>query len=355
MWSLFLDESGNFDDAEAPVMVGGLLVHESPNRLWDLRDHLEHIYPHVDYPPHRRDLNRAAGVLAAWRRSSRRWTGAWPDFAAIWDRCAREAPLLCDAIEHAVSVGRAYDAVTELDLAMQWFDREGHDALSELDVDCIGRTWDLLDTVGRVRPAYALLALDAGGANQPQRYTERYVALVGALLERVALLTEPTSESEEVVVYWGVRNSLEHRKPLTPAELNGALADAATIAPRRLYWYVAQGSDYDEGVHPGIVLADFICNRTLGPLTHAPRLGPLRDQVRSRTGLDCSMTVERLGGDALSTAAAQGPARTHISRALRSSGLPTSGELDALAPRWVRGMTAQWCTALSQRLGGARP
>ncbi len=287
VWSLYLDESGRFDRADEAVCVAGVMLREPPSREADtiLRAVYRRIDPIAWYPPHATDLR-----LPAW------WIGAWA-LATPADRAAHPA---AQTIEHAAALCARSSAEPDLaemfialergrrpkrealDDASRWL-RQRHpaiaDALTGLARDVERRYRDvageLLDRFGADR-CFAVAASDDG--RTPPDGPDRYLALLVLLFERVfALLRSRPAERHTVWVFAATRNVHDPRvgsRPLQPRDVGACVRAAerfpfdapSTTTDPWVRLVVASTPRYEDAVPAGVVLADFVANRSRRPL-----------------------------------------------------------------------------------------
>lgn len=372
VWSLYLDESGRFDRADEAVCVAGVLLREAPSREADaiLRGVYRRIDPIAWYPPHATDLRLPAWWVGAWALASPADRAAHPAARTIEQAaalCARASSEPALAALLARLERRSRPRHDELAAASSWL-RRNHpalaDALSDLARDVERRYRDvagaLLDRFGPDR-CFAVAAGDDGRA--PPDGPDRYLALLVPLFERVfALLRARPAERHTVWLFAATRDVHDPRlgaRRLQPRDVGDRVRAAerfAFEAPTTptdpwVRLVVASTPSYEEAVPPGVVLADFVANRSRRALATNRPWDELRAELRAEARLPFE-AVPR-GAPALGlrpTVAASGAPRDAVARAF------ATGDADGpFGPAgWRSDQARRWAeVAAAVRRGGS--
>jgi len=373
-WTLSIDESGSFDDPAASVCVVGVLLREAPSREADaiLRGMLRRIDPIIPYPPHATDLRQIAHWVAAWALAAPPQRAAHPrrrllDEAAA--RCERDADATAlHAMMASLRAGQrpSYEALVT---ASRWLDRHASELAAQLrglerDAEARYRL-AVAAVIERFTPDGCFLVAAADRGSPAASSGDRYLDLLTALFERVfALLRARPAEAHEVWVVPAVRDVVSPplgRHAMHPRDVGACVLRAerfpldppAGPADDHVRLIPAMPEAYGGATSPGVVLADFVANRSRQPLAEARPWPDLRDELLRRTGLSAE-AVPRCspGGAPMPAVAANGAPRDAVARAFRE-GVTEAADV-ALAP-WPDGQAARWSSvAAALRPGGAR-
>lgn len=260
-WGLFLDETGNFSIANEPVAVGGFVFEETEVGVLPedaLRNRLRQLEPFNEYPLHATDLRMASS--AVWR--ALRGSRPAPSIAA---------PLrtLCDAVRHLAGDRPALTAANaRIAQSHPVEQRAVHDAQTE----ALRGAAELVRRVSEVSgtDCSAMVASfnrsEPGDASEAPEFEprDRYLRVLSVLFERIAALLGDEKDVHVVCVR-AAQRGLGRDRMIEVRDLEAA-AQAAD-ARSRIRWEILPPEPYDEKVHPGLVLADVICNSLL-PLRH---------------------------------------------------------------------------------------
>ncbi|MCA9530191.1 MAG: hypothetical protein KC543_08640 [Myxococcales bacterium] len=385
-WLLFVDESGNLDEARELAVVAGVLVRLDGDPAWfeqQVRAAIEWAYPGVAYPPHATVLNKTTGLVASTYRRHLRDPSAGaprPALRAAWDALCAAAPEL-PAAARVVAATRKHQEPrdwADLEECDRYLKRhhggayEGALGLAQQGGAGMARALARLPTCAaadsnKPRPAAFVVAAAARdvddafdlGATGDRTVTDRYLSLLGAMLERTMLLlrAEPPAH-HEVRLAVATRHVPRPGLPATPltasdvGEVVGRVIGypflpAEGLGDARLRFHCDATPKYDARVHPGVVLADFVANRLRRILGQAIGSTPY-SRVAENASRDISLPVEQAAAalqDAgpLPTLAADGQPRAAIRAHLEA-------EADAAPlparPRWARDEASAWIGAL---------
>jgi hypothetical protein len=275
-WHLFVDESGDFDAGQRVVLGGWLLRADGRDveelKGW-LRTNLDACLPLVPYPPHRCECNlvasRVAGLLF---RERERPVPRLPTYAALAVLPAvslllanRAAPSVAPMLA-AIDAGKwpDYDA---LKACSDWLQIEDAGLAARLRAQHAWEDQALFEGVGSVSEAnaFAIASFDV----EPDAWsdpTARYLALLDALFERVLLFFRDRPAETRVWAHVLVRDIARPRLPdgqLMPADVGASVerARATMGACPAVSITPSQPQRWNQGVHPGLVYADWIVNK----------------------------------------------------------------------------------------------
>lgn len=348
-WDLFVDESGNFEDADDDATVCGLLVRAGlpGTRPPELRTSLQGVLPFLPWPFHARLYNRPAflGIVAARDdESSKRWAEAGRHAVAWFEA---HSPRELAAVIGALDGGKEpqHDDVVALDDALRRSDRALYRELRALRRHVYAHFEAILTELAVLAgsdrdPAIALLA-----TGEPRRDDgegggdERYRGHLQCLLERAADVLRRRGGSHRIWVHVLTRYvhepvldrrvpmHIRHVAPLAFAVSGGEVRVAVASVPR-----------YDDAVHPALVLADRAANRARPVLARDQALAKVETALRQALKLPV-----RSGHPSVSHVAATGSASRYI-----------AGEVDRMpsdARRWTVDQAEEWIAAAR---GGGR-
>lgn len=390
-WQLYVDESGTF---EPNGFVGGWLARgqHTPARDADLREAIRRIVPLVPWPPHMAEMN----VAAAWPFWYERLTprpSAVPDeishaaaALASWPRWAelvREAPearSARDALLEATSwLQRTHPSVS---LSLQSIVDRTVNGLVRKVSSTLARHHDSVFVVGAVAPPETSATRGPGAGdhahsydaaafpgNDPDRsWTDRYLATLEALLERVTTVVSSHHAGDETPPRVWVRlegravriQESPHAEPgvspstqfLSAGLLKLISRRAQTSpripgAPRVDLTALAPHGKRDPDYPVGLVVADMLCNRLGRILFERARNWPAtRSACQTAVGHPVAVVLPLVAdGKPLPTLAAAGPARDHVRRCVRS-GCAAPMEATVEPRPWVRDQANLWADAL---------
>lgn len=317
-WVLFIDESGDFDSETERACVGGLLA---PRQIFDIDRKTWHaafghaVWPEA-WPPHAAELNKSGGIIALWLQSGRRWVvpGVDPSVLHAAEHVLRQcnvpkvAPFLRAAEKRHEMPDWELVCVATVALGQ-------HPAIAaqlSAGIDRIHQTLALLVSgLGKALGSRVVvpMAVDVGSGLVGH---DRYALLLQALIERsVQLISAAEPEALELsVATRGVllpevqARSLNREDVLSCVQ--GALANIRHGGLGNVQVTTEAPLAYDEGAPPGLVLADWICNRARNK-TWSPRSWPtLRDTLHRELGVTTETFVAPLSS-VLPSFSAAGP------------------------------------------------
>jgi hypothetical protein len=203
-WSLFLDESGDFDDDGATRVVAGLLIERSAAALTGMRirEALGDVWGPAPFPPHAAHLNLASSlpIYAAWRPSR---GGSMPEGRVVRHhrQVVRAAASALERAPHTRALleeaqhGRlpSYDGLRDADAWLRTRDAGVHRALERVQAERAAAMADLLERVFRRLDGGATIVAaraDVGGVEPAVAVgglrADAYVRTLSVVAERVA-------------------------------------------------------------------------------------------------------------------------------------------------------------------------
>ncbi len=357
-WQVFLDESGSFDAMDLRVVAGlAVCAPARPAQVRALREELAARVPGVPYPPHAAWHNVAAGRLAGYVLQRARAGEAAVD--GVRGRCEPAWQALVQA-----DVQPGYRRALERDRLPSWRDVRACDAwLRRRAPDAHHAIRALCRRDGR--EVAELLRASAGPFGAPEAFLvaaahppgresaapDRYLELLGVLAERLGdLLAGPRPPARRAWLTVAFRKvevpGATAPVPLRPALVRGVLDRVIGPGVDNPRFTVEGTPGFDHRVHPGVVLADWIANRTRHSLRETGPMSPwtsLAGSLARSVGLPASAPVPALPeAEPLPTLAADGPAREAIAAARRGR----SYDLEGIPTRWARDQAGLWTAAL---------
>lgn len=309
-WSLYLDESGDFDRDRGSV-IAGLLVEAplSHDLAVELRRALSIEHLGVAWPPH------------AWTLNS---------VEKLHEGILNRKASLTDA-------GRTF------------FERATPDAQADRLVEARGAIRDGLARLARRigAPVYVVGAVRRPEGHSPlpplgQVFTDAYVDTLAAVFTRVALALRKDHElvlvdtfvAERDVLHAGLRTPMALR-PVSVRQI--ATAATRTIPGGATVNFQPFAIGQFEKAMPGVVAADHVANRLLRSVMSHRHLG-WADVVR-QVDRDTGLPVER-GGPLLGAAGA-----CHEATVAAANGAPIPS-FPVSAPTWAHEQAQAWVEAL---------
>jgi hypothetical protein len=357
-WYLFVDETGKFPFAESPVSLAGALVPETSPLCahnW-LQTELQKVQPGIPWPIHTAHLNVPV-IFALAHRAGQVRGGAppWPagDFTPVAERVlgfldGRGEPTrrqLGRAVaDLAATRYPPYNTLQELDQQVRRNDDAGYGRLRDHARHAVAQLArfisehpSLADIVmvftseGSLGDGFPPGSPDidystADEATKLRKGTPRYLALLGALIERTGDLLGRKDRHE---VFLRIASLPAYDETtgtvglLRQRHLAAVLEQLAGRVPANAHFNTAEPLAY--GVHPhgALVVADFVLNRVrhflhfLQKPYHLPELE--RDIMAEAVGPRQRI---RSGDPALSHIAATGWPRAAVSAACAGSAAP---------------------------------
>lgn len=276
-WTAYLDESGDFDDAEDAVAIGGLLLRDdiltlSPRAL---RASLEGALPSYPWPLHASLVNQLAYAALAWndRFGSSSVTGDTPFAAAAREAVARLAVLEPEKVALLTAQFREgqrldFPALEVLSRHL----RRAYPATARAIDAGIRDAWTQVREVARQlaglpsSPGALLVAAsetqlgDAGTTAD-----ERYFGALEALLDRIMAVLRRTGGKHRVGVKALARDVYDRRieRPvrLMPQHVEQVIRRLPSEVRPPVRLIAEEVADYDGSVGVAFVLSDFFANR----------------------------------------------------------------------------------------------
>lgn len=361
-WTLYVDETGKFDDPEDTCAVVGFLVAVEDEAAFAqvLKKSLEQVYPRTPYPPHATDLWQPSTVLAGWILTHDRAPDPRADGAAL-DRLgayALEAPRPeLSGFQAAIAERRmpTRDEALKADAILE--------TAAGADFDAVRDYGEVLRK--RRKELFHLLAQGLGRGRgfisesaEPREFTsaegeprDRYLRLLTILLERVlCFLRRP--RPVRLSLWVAERGRMDEKRKVSAADVAYAL-ERARAHPRLAanLLEVEAGpievQDYRRPtVSPGIVIADAVGNLTR--LLARSRSWPayVKD-ARRRVALPFDAATGS-DGTILPAVTPTGPSRAALWAHL--AGTPVPGASDA-EPGWALDQLSLWIAATTPKRG----
>lgn len=362
-WQLYLDESGNFERPKEAILIAGVLFEgrATPQSSDPVKRRLEEIFVGNAYPPHAAHHNVASSLLCGMLVDRKPEGPAAERFL----RGTERALVVARGFEEAAR--RLRSALTRDDVHRQdlsalrtfddWLGRADPDAHKTLveerdrqrgDLARYAAT-DLARHLGRPPFVVAAWQAEAGGIVSADA---RYERLYEILLERALSFIARADDSARLDVHLGARSLVEPQRlapGLNRAEGRAAAFPLVTRAKSPPIVVRYKSSRYGQGVHPGIVLADFASNTLRRALYWGTPWERAATDVRDRLGLPIAAASALLPlASALPAIASDGPSRDAIRRAAEDikSAPPLEGAAPPTEPRWARDQAQAWIAAL---------
>lgn len=334
-WTIFIDESGDFDAPGAAVAIAGILLAETSETSADaLRRGLERALPDIPWPPHAAHVNQTAwvAVILADQACNPPAPGAPPAALAAREAVAefsRHSPVDLGQVQADLRLGRRPDFA-----AIKRLSKHLRDTLPVLARRIDGFA---LEAWAQVRAVAARLAADADASLLASGEAwagavgsgpdERYFGLLEATLSRAVHLLCRRRTPDRLGVRALERDvhepAIDEPIPLLPRHLGEVarrLPSEGTSVVRVVPEHVCR---YDRRVDIRFVLADFAANRARRVLGDA-RL-PL-------------VEAEHLLGDVGLPVRSGTPPRTHLAAA-GALGQPAA---PPRACQWAREQAEEW-------------
>lgn len=362
IWHLYVDESGSFEPGSIGVVAGWLVRDvEDPRATATFKAALEEAFPLVPYPPHATELNvgalRVVGSAALSPDSDRS-----PRAKALREICAPfvDEPRVRKLAERKAS-GQSVKR-DELRRLQAWLETLDPGVAERLDKEA-RRSRRQVEAILHAIPSYyaadeAMVVIAAGRvAEEPvsaatgELVEDGYVTLLESLLERaVALLQGPGATrkiwlrvlTRDVSVAGFGRVELRHSHV---ARLAQRVEAAPYLTPRGANGVRVRSVEHvvrwNEHVHPGCVLADFIANRVGNVIGRNREWQAVVRDVKREVGLAPSART-RLAPDlgAVATLGTAGPLRASMHEGMLDDSLELA--VSAHDAPWAVEQARQW-------------
>lgn len=358
-WVLYVDESGDFGEDPYSCVVGLTMREQECGKLErDLRAAVEGCFPLVPWPPHATALNipvsRAAACLLSEAGHDQVRSACSRAVEAL--RAAKEEPALRD-FWRCVEAGRmpAYSQLRAADAWLKAKDGGAHERLRQLVRVQDRRMRRLLRGLalsGGEDDVFVVGAVQARQGGAPE--DDGYLRCLEALFERLIALVDAEGVRQAVRFRVATRHvdepSLGVRIPLNAKHVVDLVQDAKALAAKLIEAEpgvrcvpLEHQTKYDERVHAGVVLADFLANRVRRVLRSSKlSWSEVGKGVRGRTGIAPEARARRFDA-VLPALTFEGPLRSWL---LTSRGVE---ELQSMrAPRWAVEQARRWAEAVRQ-------
>ena len=362
-WTLFLDESGDFDGRE-PVCVAGLLVPErdTPRLAAAMRRLLDQVAPQLPWPLHAAHMNRAAFHAAAFARTGR----ARDDEREILEQSAAALERLGGErwknLLESMAGGRSDPSAFQQPFnLLRARDPALAGALSDVQSGARARFRQALLHFGETVEGGALLVAAADQRAAMNVPLDRYLHVLEVLFERVFAVLRGGVHEVRILCADRLVRIAEGlpRFPLTAWHVGEAVraAERFPLQPPRpgetdphVRLVPVEPARWGDEVHPGLVFADFVANTLRTPLSNASAWRQLGDQVHRTLALSMETVAAALpGAGPLPTAAATGEARAAVTGAFAE---PEKSFRLPLGPGWARDQAGRWIVAAKSVVKG---
>jgi hypothetical protein len=361
-WQLFVDETGDFSSTRELAIAGVLFEgYASPQLSISLRAVIERVFVGVPYPPHAAHHNRPSALLWGPLRgvaplpSESRFARRTSTAANLARRStAKEAVEFRNAVKQAVSL-RKVDVDT-LSCFDQWLRRAAAADYAELNAEAEQHRADLVDFLdGPFATQLGSRTAALAGAWMPElpqghsrsrNGDNEYVELYETLLERVLAFVASREGESQLWVHAAPRGWIppaSGKTRLSGAQTRAVAHPILRTASRVPAVICVPPRDYDDGVHPGVVIADFVANRlssrVLAPTKRwADVLAAAKTSLGMRASALCNV-VKR--PSVLPAISATGITRDAVRLATAAAGTPPFS-----GPLWAREQAAAWIEAI---------
>ncbi len=302
VWQLFVDESGDFAAGD-PVVAGGWLVRwpDSPALRAYLRRTLDESLATAPRPQHAASCNLLATRVAHYAleaRAGRLRGGAdgTPLGAALeaMERSQASAELL--GFSAAVTAGR-FPEYAALKAASAWLWAREPRLAQRLEDLAHAEAQTLFASLGQIPSdeAFLLVAHEDELEDVEAKYQDRYLALLEVVFERALALFREEKASVTIRAHVLTRHvqvpNLPRPLPLRAADVGAAVRRAEAFplrAPpngetdKRVRIVPETPSVWAPTMHPGLIVADWICNRGLHVFKSARHARLPWDATRAR-------------------------------------------------------------------------
>ena len=282
-WDLFVDESGQFNQADDDVTVAALLMQRGHSGRAALAALLKQVLPHIPFPQHSAHLNHPLSGLV-WNRLARKSRTAWSEASEGRKRVYAEAEkLLHQQQQHAAllsaacasaekNVGRA-KIKEQLEPLWKVLRRQHTHLASRLqsyvseDREMLRQSLKTLANENVVYVFYAGEAWRGDSLNQPDRYLD----LLQTLIVRVAdVLGKIDAEHQVYCHILGRRINDAHFSVPVPMQQRHLLmlfnqlfgSQLTRLHPRgSVQMYPLPVASWNDTMDARLVVADFVANQ----------------------------------------------------------------------------------------------
>lgn len=367
-WNLFVDESGDFDNAADEVVVAALAIEVGTpgTHPLSLKRAITTIFRGVPWPPRAAEIDRPVYLaLGDSLRRMRRCAAAVTDFeraadvirARLQELSAADLREFDRAVEKEKRPG--HDVVLRLDTTARRECPEEHAACRQATATALAGLTRVLGQAGAGRApdgspvAFIAAAAEArpGCLAQPtepsdDRATSRYLALLGVLVGRVLAVLGRFDGPQEAYLYVLDRPIIDPRQKVPTRLLEPVVQDIVRRAVRGAHVpsvriEVARVPRYDAEVDPRLVLADLVANRVRRTLRRESSLAGIERTLGSYCPLPMRSGV---------------PSASHLAAAAYAhdrTDAPSEGEGASVVPigwrRWAMEQHREWIAALGRR------
>ena len=354
-WTVYVDESGNFEDFQDHVAVAGLLLSDDATGVSPraLRTSLERAMPWFPWPLHASHVNQPAYVAIAWHQ---RFGGAPTTGDAAFAGAAREAMARMAskeaerlaALVAAFGAGKRLD-ISSLDVLRRLLLREWPKLARELETGT-RQAWALVRDAARkllVGPgseAWLVSASETGLGDAGTTTDERYFGALEALLERVHAVLQLRGGDHKVAVRVLARDvfdlRIRHDVRLMPQHVGEVIWRLMSDGPSVVRLLCEEVADYDANVGIAFVFSDFFANRARRTLRDESR--PL-DSAERELAADLGVSP-RSGDPSRSHLAATGDALRFLRGLVQTGGATAREQLPWTLPRrrWAVEQAWEW-------------
>lgn len=346
-WTLFIDESGNFDRDDECVLVGGFCFSKriDPEFSRRFRSYAQKKAPLAPWPIHRWTLKRPAAYVV-WARVNSpddldpELAGHLSDAAEVLEKCASET--FSDAVSR-VAKGRepTYESLKILDGIIE---RELYSSFDYLKSHADDKAFDVARVFkemaaaeSSVGEAFVVLAAESstGAASHED---DRYLELLKLLLERARREFERRGGEHAIDVNVATRNVMHPvlgaQTPLNQTVLKRVCEHATS---EKMRFLPTQVWAYDQEANAGLVMADSVANYFFVDLINA---GGFRSLFALENAADSYFGLSLYAGEpGLPQISAWGDAEMVIYRTSETQTAP--GELTQMHP-WAADQAKAW-------------
>ncbi len=299
-WNLYIDESGAFERAEQDVVISGILVYQEGQWLFPqtLRQRLQDAAPHVPWPFHTRYLlsplmhclwtaQLATGDAQQKAEADLAQFGA-TDCVGLLQRI-RDG--LANGEEPRLEAFKRLENVFSASRCLQDWSQRRDEATHALRLLFEDLTAPLVPNA----PFYTLLASEAVRGDCFGHRQDRYLTLLGALLERsVDLLLERGDGPHQIFVCPLQRNTFDSlinkHRPLSSRDIDHCIRTSATPRPYEnrhttVSLVAGQPQPFDADTCFFHVVADYLATRGRTHFFERPDHAHLIDAIRTESGL----------------------------------------------------------------------